>query len=108
MENLDEERRLKLHAKLREVTGIPNLYYEPPINTYMDYPCIRYFRRRLNPIYADNRTYSLLSNTYELTVIYHDVTADYARLLLENFSGCSYDRGYVVDGLHHDVLLLSW
>ena len=39
-----EQRRLQLHEILVGILGNENVYFQPPANLVMQYPCIRYER----------------------------------------------------------------
>lgn len=95
------DRRLELDAILREVLGNDNTYYEPPANTRMHYPCIRYSRSHIDTVYADNSSY-LKRKRYELILIYEDADDDLPDKL-GDYLIVSHDRHYVANNLHHDV-----
>ena len=60
--------RLDLHNKLKELLGLPNVYYQSPENTKMEYPAIRYSLSKISSRYADNINYSNLTR-YEIIMI---------------------------------------
>lgn len=96
--------RLELHEILCKLLGSKNAYYQSPGNTKMLYPCIRYDKKDIESRYADNRIYSKM-NCYELIVISQSPDHPVIEKLME-LAYCSYDRHYVSDNLHHDVLTL--
>lgn len=67
-------RRLKLHNLLIELFEddydpvAKNVYYRPPENVKMKYPCIRYKREDIISEHADNISYRK-TNRYQVTVI---------------------------------------
>lgn len=96
--------RIDLHNILCDLLGSTNVYYKPPTNTKMVYPCIRYTKKDIASKYADNRIYSKM-NCYEIIVISHTPDHPVIDKIME-LPYCSYDRGYVSDNLNHDVLTL--
>ena len=100
-------RRLELQAKLEEILGSKNVYFQPPGTLRMRYPCIRYVRDRGNHIFADNKTYHY-EQAYQLTYIDPDPDNDVVKKLLEYFPMISYNRHFVADQLNHDVLILYY
>lgn len=102
------DRRLRLDKLLRlivkERCGEENVYYQPPANFKMKYPCIRYERSRIQNVAADNRVYSQ-HFFYTITVIDTKADSDMT-LTVSKLPNASYDRHYVTDGLHHDVMTI--
>lgn len=80
-----------------------NVYYQPPENLKMKYPCIRYEKEDIDTDFADDRTYNKTSE-YLLTVIGDDPDTDIPDRLLEELQHCTFDRRYISDNLYHDVL----
>lgn len=99
-------RRLELQKMLEELLGSKNVYFEPPPNFMMKYPCIRYRRSRYDARYADNRPYKLESR-YELTYVYTDPDDEMVYWLAQ-LPMCTHDRTYVADNLHHDVYTIYY
>ena len=95
------ERRLELHKKLCEILGSEHVYFMPPSNLKMQYPCIVYNRIGSNVLHADNTPYSI-KKQYTITVMTYDPDNDIGDKL-QNLLYCGYDRSYTVDNLHHDV-----
>lgn len=99
-------RRLELQKLLEDILGSKNVYFEPPPNFQMKYPCIRYKRVRYEPVRADNLAY-LMNARYELTFIYRDPDNDVV-LKLANLPMCTHDRPYVSNNLHHDTFTIYY
>ena len=98
--------RLDLQSLLEELLGSRNVYYTPPESIKMQYPAIRYSKKKIESVHADDSKY-LMRDCYELIVISR--TPDYPvikRLLALPY--CSYDRPYVADNLYHDVLTIYY
>lgn len=81
-----------------------NVYFQPPANVQMVYPCIVYQREYEDAKFAGNAPYNR-TKRYLVTVIDRDPDSNIpdkvAALPL-----CSFDRAYVADNLHHDVFRL--
>lgn len=97
MDNL--ERRLKLHAILCEIMGSNNVYYQPPEDIRMKYPCIVYSHDRNEISYADNRNY-IKHNRYSITLIDRDPDSGF-RDKIEELQYCTFDRYFSSDNLNH-------
>lgn len=96
--------RLALQSKLEELLGVRHVYYQPPENLKMEYPAIRYSRKRPDTKHADDKKY-LVTNCYKLIVISASPDDPVISKLL-NLPMCNWDEHYVSNGLHHDVLTL--
>ena len=46
--------REEFHKKLKEVSGVDNVYFQPPEKFLMKYPAIRYNFDDVNNVYAPN------------------------------------------------------
>ena len=96
--------RLELHEELVEVAGSSyRVYYQPPPNVEMIYPCIAYERDRPYLRRADNRAYAFVRQ-YQITVITRDPDCDLPRRLIEHFPLCREERTFVSDNLYHTIL----
>lgn len=98
--------RLELHSVLQELLGSSNVYYQPPESIKMQYDAIRYSKKIINSKYANDRKYSMI-DCYEIIVISRLPDNPVIKKLL-SLPYCSYDRHYVADNLHHDVLTIYW
>lgn len=98
--------RLELHSVLQELLGSSNVYYQPPESIKMQYDAIRYSKKTIDSKYANDRTYSMI-DCYEIIVISRLPDNPVIKKLL-SLPYCSYDRHYVADNLHHDVLTIYW
>lgn len=101
------DRRLTLQAKLIEVLGSNNVYFQPPESLKMQYPCIRYHKAKPREDHADNKVY-FKRNHYELTVIDKNPDTDIPDRLQEAFEYCSIDRYYTSNNLTHCALDLYY
>ena len=98
--------RLELHSLLQELLGSSNVYYQPPESIKMQYDAIRYSKKTIDSKYANDRKY-LMRDCYELMVISRLPDNPVIKKLLE-LPYCSYDRHYIADNLHHDVLTIYY
>lgn len=91
--------RQDLHQILEDITD--NVYFQPPDNVHLKYPCIIYKRDFAETKFADNKPYDFVLR-YIVTVIDRDpdsaIPAKIAALPMSLF-----DRFYTVDNLNHDV-----
>jgi hypothetical protein len=94
--------RLKLDSELSKILGSRNLYYQPPSNIKMKYPCFVYSLSDPTIKYADNSTYFYI-NHYQ--VIYIDSNPDNVSIIigkmLGTFDRISVNTPYVADNLNH-------
>ena len=84
----------------------PNVYFQPPSNIVMQFPCIVYKRSDENVKYADNGHYDLYLR-YEVTIIDRDPDSPIPGLLRQ-LPLVSYDRVFAADDLNQDVYNLYW
>lgn len=100
------DRRLELHKKLVELLGNNNVYYRPPENLKMQYPCIRYKKDNILINHANNHSYRK-TDRYQITVIDKKPDNEVIDKLLElPMSG--FDTHYESDNLNHDVITLYY
>lgn len=94
-------RRLDLHEKLTAIPGVAKVYFQPPKNTVMQYPCIRYSLSDVKTDHAANAPYSH-KNRYELIVI--DRNPDtLIHVAIGQMPMSAFRRFYEADGLNHFV-----
>lgn len=98
--------RLELHSLLQELLGSSNVYYQPPESIKMQYDAIRYSKKTVESKYANDKKY-LMRDCYELIVISRLPDNPVIKELLE-LPYCIYDRHYIADNLHHDVLTIYY
>ena len=102
--------RLELHEILCEIINITepdgdsHTYFDPPASVKMKYPAIRYVRKRVDALHANNAIYKMM-HCYEVTVIDKNPDGDlYKKVLALPY--CQYDRSYKAENLNHDVFTL--
>lgn len=99
-------RRLELQAKLEELLGSRNVYYQPPESLKMEYPCIRYSKSDIESMHADNMKYAN-HKSYELIVIDKLPDNPVIDAILE-LPYTSFDRHYKSNNLNHDVITIYY
>ena len=96
--------RLQLQSLFETLLGSRNVYFQPPANIQMQYPCIIYERDAANSKFADDIPYHT-TKRYQVTVVDRDPDSSIpdrvAALPL-----CSYSRFFTADDLNHDVFNL--
>lgn len=90
-----------LQGLLMEVLGSRNVYFQPPSNVQMQYPCIKYELDIFEKTYAENNMYQR-STRYQVTYITTKVDSDVPEKLLA-LPLCSFERFYTADNLYHYV-----
>lgn len=98
--------RLDLQGLLEELLESRNVYYQPPESVKMQYPAIRYSKKKIESVHANDSKY-LMRDCYELIVISRTSDHPVIKKLLE-LPYCSYDRPYIADNLYHDVLTIYY
>lgn len=97
-------RRLELQTILEDTLGSRNVYFQPPSNVMMRYPCIVYSRDNVDVKFADNDPYQLMTR-YQVSVIDQDPDGDVADKVA-SLPKCRFSRFYTADNLNHDVFTL--
>ena len=98
------DRRLQLHQTLSDLTGFEAVYFQPPQNLAMQYPCIRYHLDNSKKEHANNHPYSRASR-YELTVISKQPSADLIEQV-DMLPKCTFDRSFKAENLYHHVFTI--
>lgn len=96
--------RIELHEKLCGIMalfGIPEeqVYFQPPENIKLSYPCLIYKRSIPNVRYADNMPYTR-KQRYEGMIIDKDPDTEIPDKIME-LPYCSFDKPYTADNLNH-------
>lgn len=91
--------RLQLHQLLEEMA--PNVYFQPPNNAQIKYPCIIYKRDFADTKFADDKPYDVVKR-YMITIIDpnpdSEIPDKVAAMPMSLFN-----RFYTADNLNHDV-----
>lgn len=97
--------RLELHAELLKFA--PNVYFQPPSNIKMAFPCIVYARSTRSKEFANNTIY-LFKQCYQLTVMTSDADSTVGEELESHFQYCGVTNEFTLDNLHHTILDLYY
>lgn len=82
-----------------------NVYFQPPSNVVLNYPCIVYSLDTMDSRKADNRGY-LLNHVYKLTYIDTRPDGDMIDKIIQ-FPTARMTTSYTADGLYHYVYNIS-
>lgn len=93
--------RLDLHSLLVSILGSEAVYFQPPENLKIEYPCIIYRRNRVETSFADNHPYST-TKRYQVMVIDRNPDSDIPDKISQ-LPLTIFDRHYVAENLNHDV-----
>lgn len=96
--------RQQLQDLLKTILGSDKVYFQPPANLQMVYPCIVYSRDAAHNDYADNGPY-LHKKRYQVTIIDPNPDSDIPDLVAL-MPLCVFNRYFVNENLHHDVYSL--
>lgn len=100
------ERRYELNSLLKEVLGSSYVYYQPPENLKLHFPCIIYSIDGQDVRFADNGKYTK-QRKYSVTVVDKDPDSDICEKL-EELPMCRFDRRYSSDNIYHTVYSLYY
>jgi hypothetical protein len=96
--------RLDLQALLEQITGPLAVYFQPPANIQIQYPCIVYQRDYASTEFADNRPY-LYEQRYQVTVIDRNPDSEIPKQVAM-LPKTLFDRAFVAGNLNHDVFTM--
>jgi len=94
--------RTELQERLETITD--RVYFQPPQNVDLTYPCIVYARSSSLAEHSGNLPYRI-SKQYQVTVITRDPDSDLPDKV-EELAMCRFDRFYPADNLNHYVFSL--
>lgn len=102
------DRRLEFQLILENLVneGLPTptrkVYFEPPNNLSVTYPCVIYTLNRYQTVYADNQLYHS-KKCYTVTYVDRNPDASFPDLYLKSQPLTHFDREFTSDNLHHWV-----
>lgn len=96
--------RVDLHKRLEELLRPYDvkLYFQPPANIRMEYPCLIYELNSSVVQYANNKPYDA-QMAYQLMLITKEPDEEVTAKLISEINFCSFDRFYISDNLYHYV-----
>lgn len=95
--------RQELQSLLETIA--PNVYFQPPANVQMAYPCIVYQRDDLDTKHANNKVYAS-KQRYQVTYIDREPDTEDVIDKIAALPMCEYQRFFVAENLNHDVFSL--
>jgi len=100
------DRRLELHEILCGILGSRNVYFQPPENLKMKFPCIIYEHENNDVKHADNRKY-MKKRRYQVTIIDKDPDTEIPERL-DELMFASFDRRFTADNMNNIVYTLYY
>lgn len=97
--------RLELHTELLKF--LPNVYFQPPSNLTMLYPCIVYNKTGRMRHFGNDVIY-LSQQEYNITLIEKNPDSNVADNIEKHFQHCAINQYYTVDNLYHTKLSLYY
>ena len=104
--------RLSLHEILCEIINITeangdrHVYFDPLMSVKMRYPAIRYARKKIEKVHANDAPYRQLKS-YELTLMDERSDSEFIDKILQ-LPYCEHDRHYKSENLNHDVFTIYY
>lgn len=98
-------KRIELQQALYQFSD--NVYFQPPSDIRMIYPCIVYNKSKPKVDRANNHIYNK-SQEYKLIVMDFDPDGDIADRIIEYFTHSAIDSIFVVDRLHQTTITLYY
>lgn len=102
---MNSDYRLAIHEKLLELC--PNVYFQPPANKTLTYPCIIYRVSYFHQDKANNRNYRIKPR-FDVTIVSQDPNKTIVLGMLNLFEHVDFDRTFITDNLYHDILTLYY
>lgn len=104
----DEENRLFLQSLLENAFPDVTIYYRPPGNILLNYPCIVYARKAFEPSFSNMSTY-VVGNRYEVMLISRLPGYSNVRKMFDLHGQViiGSNDSYENDDLVHDVFTIS-
>lgn len=93
--------RLQLHSILEDILGSTNVYFQPPENYKLKYPCIVYNLKNIKTYFGDNNPYRK-TKLYEVTAIDRNPDSELPDKL-SDLKMCQMANSFSVDYLNHWV-----
>lgn len=97
-------RRLEFSTVLRTILDSSNVYFQPPPDKQMVYPCMVYELQDVPIRHADNGAYTM-HDQYQVTLISKEPNHPAIRQLLA-LPHSSFSRHFATSGLNHDVFVI--
>lgn len=95
--------RFELQTRLESFTK--PVYFQPPSNVKMTYPCIVYSKRSKLPLRADNILYKN-TTAYQVTIIEKNPDSNLDDIIVEHFQYAAIESTFIIDNLYHTIINL--
>lgn len=95
--------RLELHNELLQF--VPNVYFQPPSDHRMTFPCIVYGKASRLDVYAADDIYKI-DREYQLQVIERDPDSDLVDRVINHFRYALIGPNFVKDNIYHTSIKL--
>ena len=99
--------RVDLQHELERFLGSRNVYFQPPSNVNLKYPCIIYDFAKPDTEYANNFIY-MHTKAYEVMIVDQNKDSELPDKFLRFLPYTSYGRAFPADGLHHFIFNLYY
>ncbi len=95
-------------SELAALVNTGKVYFQPPANVLMDFPCFVIHRSDAYQPHADDRNY-VYRPGYKVTYVNRDEPdPDTVENVIKAFPNCRYTGHSVVDNLHHDYFTIYY
>jgi|LakMenEpi03Aug12_release.lakeMendotaPanAssembly.Ray.scaffolds.fasta_scaffold909286_1 hypothetical protein len=99
-------KRLEFHDALVDILGIEdNVYFQPPENFAVGFPCIVYSYTKPTINRADNQVYRM-TETFMVTVIDKEPEGEIWKAIIHRFPQTIFDRTFPSGGSYHTILTI--
>lgn len=97
----------ELVEKCYKLPGVNHVYFEPPEDLRMQYPCIRIKRVNADSTYASNKVYKI-DDRYDLIYITREPDSTLVHDILWTFEKVRHTRSYTANNLRHEQYTLFY
>jgi len=97
--------RLELQELFETILESDRVYFQPPENYRLSYPCVVYEFSRTSAAHADNLAYKQ-NDEYQVTVMYRDPDSDLPMKFM-GIRGIRMDRTFRADNVYNTVFNLA-
>ena len=103
----EADRRLELDAKLREILGSNNVYFQPPETMKLQFPCIIYSKNAPNIRHANDGIYTF-KQSYSVMVADKNPESEIPMNLIKSLQYCRIDSNFTKDHMNQTKLTLFY
>ena len=101
-------RREQFQTVLEGILGTGNVYFQPPDDSRIEYPCLVYELDSASKFAADNGAYKWTPR-YQVSYIYRNPLTESAIIdVLAAMPLSSFSRHFATSGLNHDVFTIYY